>query len=258
MSVFVKALFGIVMLIMIFYIVSYIINKGSGNNYLVSTAQPLDAKKDILFPDQTQKLLLGGSGSTVMGFFKLENGDRTLHVSNGYIPLLQVENNWHFEISPAPMQKQSSSTRLRVQTNDGQTLKQEIITLPDIPKQKWVFVAILREGRRFDIIYDNQIVASQRLENYPVVISSPLSVGNKGLSGSVSNVIVNGERLSSNEVERERIRHIDTNNVLIETSPIDFSFLNLSVFKKCPSGLPCDPVTSPPSNKLLQWKSPYA
>jgi hypothetical protein len=258
MSVFVKILFGIVVLIMIFYIVSYIINKGSGNNYLISTAQPLDAKKDILFPDQTQQLLLGGSGSTVMGFFKLENGDRTLNVSNEYIPLLQVENNWYLEISPAPIQNQSSSTRLRVQTNHAGTSTYEFITLPDIPRQKWVFVAILREGRRFDIIYDNQIVASQRLENYPVVISSPLSVGNKGLSGSVTNVIVNGQRLTPDEVERERIRHVDTNNILIETSPMDFSFLNLSVFKKCPSGLPCEPVTSPPSNKLLQWKSPYA
>jgi hypothetical protein len=258
MSVFVTILFGIVILIMIFYIVRYIINKGSGNNYLVTTTQPLDVKKDIMFPDQTQKQLLGSSGSTVMGFFKLENGDRTLNVSNEFIPLLQVENNWYLEISPAPVQKQSSSTRLRVQTNDAGVRKYEVITLPDIPKQKWVFIAILREGRRFDIIYDNQIVASQRLENYPVVISSPLSVGNKGLSGSVSNVIVNGQRLTPDEVERERSRHVDTNNILIEISPIDFSFLNLSVFKKCAPGLPCEPVTSPPSNKLLQWKTPYA
>jgi hypothetical protein len=258
MSNFVKIIFGIVVLIMVYYIVAYIMYMGSGNQYLVSRTEPLNAKKDILYPDQTQKLLLGGSGSTVMGFFKLENGDRTIKVSNGYVPLLQVDNNWYLEIAPAPLQKQSSSTRLRVQTNDGQVQKQEIINLPDIPKQKWVFIAILRDGRRFDVIYDNQIVASQRLENYPVIISSPLSVGNKGLSGSVSYVIVNGQRLTPNEVERERNSHVNTDNIMIETRPMDFSFLNLSVFKKCPPGLPCDPITSPPSNNLLQWKSPYA
>ena len=124
--------------------------------------------------------------------------------------------------------------------------------------QKWVFIAILRDARRFDVIYDNQIVASHRLKNYPVVISSPLSVGNKGLAGFVIYVTVNGTRQTPSEVEKERVSKIDTANTVIETPSFDITLPKLSLFNKCPPGLPCNPVTSPPSNNLFQWKSRYA
>jgi len=136
--------------------------------------------------------------------------------------------------------------------------REEIIDLPNIPKQKWVFLAILRDGRRFDVIYDNQLVASHRLEYYPVIISSPLSVGNKGLAGSVLHVLVNGTRLTPSEVERTRVGYVDTNNTVLESSWIASSFPSIGLFAQCPSGLPCDPITKPPANNLFQWRTPYA
>ena len=136
--------------------------------------------------------------------------------------------------------------------------KEELIDLPEIPKQKWIFIAILRDGRRFDIIYDNKIVASHRLHNYPVLISSSLSIGNAGLDGSVIHVIVNGKRLPPSNVERERKKYVDTNNTVLEDNPIDISLPGLKLFSQCPSGLPCDPITQPPTNNLLQWETPYA
>ncbi len=151
-----------------------------------------------------------------------------------------------------------SEARLRVQTNDSGTLQQEIIELPQIPKQKWQFIAILRDGRRFDVIYNNEIVASQILEYYPATISSPLSVGNTGLSGSVIHVIINGSRLSPTQVERERVSHVDTNNTVLEADSIDISLPGLKLLAQCPPGLPCDPITKPPSSNLKQWKTPYA
>jgi len=258
MSNFTQILFTIVIIIITIYIIISIIYSGNGSNYVLSKIQSLDVKKDILYPDQTQKILLSGGSSTVAGFFKLENGDRTLNITHGFVPLLQVENNWYLEISPAPVGKEKISARLRVQTNDGGTIKQELIDLPDIPKQKWNFIAILREGRRFDVIYNNQIVASQRLENYPVVISSPLSVGNKGLSGSVINVLVNANRLTPSEVEKERLAKVNTDNTVIDASILDMSFPTVSLFAKCPPGLPCDSITKSPHNNLLQWNTPYA
>jgi hypothetical protein len=163
-----------------------------------------------------------------------------------------VENNWYLEIAPG------EAARLRVQTNDSGTLQQETIELPQIPKQKWIFIAILRDGRRFDVIYDNKIVASQRLEFYPVVISSPLAIGNKGLDGSVIHVMVNGSRLSPTQVERERVTRVDTNNTVLEANQMDLTLPGLKLFAQCPPGLPCDTITKPPSNNLLQWSTPYA
>jgi hypothetical protein len=130
--------------------------------------------------------------------------------------------------------------------------------LPPIPKQKWVFIAILRDGRRFDVIYDNKIVASHRLEFYPVIISSPLTVGGTGLDGKVIHVMVNSKRLNPYDIERERVARVDTNNMVLEANQIDTSLPGLKLFARCPPGLPCDPITTPPQNNLVQWNTPYA
>jgi hypothetical protein len=251
-------IFGIILILVTIYIIVYVIYPGSGNNDVLSKLTPLNEKKDILTSDIVQTTLLGSAGSTVMGYFYLKNGDRTTKFNDSFTPIIQVENNWFLEVSPSPIGNDGTSARLRVQTSDSGAFKDEIIELPQIPKQKWVFIAILRDGRRFDIIYDNKIVASQRLEYYPVVISSPLSIGNKGLDGSVIHVMINGTRLTPTQVERERVSHVNTNNTVLEADAIDISFPGLKLFAQCPPGLPCDPVTQPPSNNLVQWKTPYA
>jgi hypothetical protein len=258
MSFVTNLIFGIILLLIVIYIIVYYIYPSAGNNDVLSKLSPLNVKTDVLISSKTQYEILGGSGSTVMGFFKLNSGDRTINTTNAYKPLIQVENNWYLEISPAPIGQDHIASRLRIQTNDAGTFKEEIIELPQIPRQKWVFIAILRDGRRFDIIYDNMIVASQRLQNYPVVISSPLSVGTKGIDGSVIHIMVNNTRLTPAQVERERVSHVDTNNNILEDNKINMSLPGINLFAKCPPGLPCDNITKPPSNNLLQWKTNYA
>lgn len=246
------------LVIVTIYLIFYVIYPPLENTNLLPNMTQLNVKKDVGLPDVIQKTLLGSNGCTVMGYFILKDGDRTAKMSSPYIPLIQVANNWYLEISPAPAGKDRTSARLRIQTNKGGTLGDEIVDLPPIPKQKWIFLAILREGRRFDVIYDNRIVASHRLEHYPVVITSPLSVGSPGLDGSVIHVIINGKRLSPSEVESERVVHVDTNNMILEANPINLSLPKIEWLAACPSGLPCDPVTKPPKNNLVEWNSPYA
>lgn len=258
MSIITFIVFGIILLLITLYVIFYVIYPGSGNNEILSKLTPLNVKKDILTSDITQRTLLSTSSSTVMGFFYLNSGDRTAKYVNGFTPIIQIENNWRLEITPSPVGASKISARLRVHTSDGGSLKEEIIDLPSVPKQKWMFIAILRDGRRFDIIYNNQIVVSHTLEFYPVVISSPLSIGGTGLNGTVIHVIVNNTRLTPTDVERERVSHIDTNGTVLESDSIDITLPGLKLFAQCPPGLPCNAVTLPPKNNLLQWKTPYA
>ena len=241
----------ILMAAVVYYIYS---NISSDNNDILTTLTPLNKKKDIMMSDIVQSNILGSGGSTVMGFFALNAGDRTVVYTNDYVPIIQVENNWSLEIAQLP--NKDTSARLKVNTIKGESIT-EYIELPSIPKQKWVFIAILREGRRFDVIYNNQIVASEHLENYPVVISSPLSVGNAKLDGSVIHVIVNNRRMTPNEVERQRQVYIDTNNDMLEDNYIFSSFPTLKLFGICPSGLACNIITQPP-NIMKTWSTPYA
>lgn len=252
---------GIIVLLVVLvtvYLVLYVFYPSPNNTDLLPQITSLHEKKDVGMPDMVQQQILGSNGTTVMMFVKLDAGDRTTKHVDHFTPLLQVANNWYVEISPAPMGKEHVSARLRITTNHTGTLDDEIVELPPIPKQKWMFIALLREGRRFDVIYQNRIVASHRLEHYPVVISSPLSVGNKGLAGSVVHVLMNGKRLSPNEVERQRIAYVDTNGMVVEDHSINMSLPAIRLFGECPSGFPCDPVTKPPKNNTVEWISPYA
>lgn len=248
------------------YIVIYRIYPGANNQEIMTEQIPLNEKKNIFMPDRTQTEILGSSGTTVMGFVYLGQGDKTLRYgpADEYIPLLQVENNWALEILPSPKEKKAYGARLRVQTQESGGRKKETIPLPPLPKQKWVWIAILREGRRFDVIYDQRLVASQRLEHYPVILVNALSMGHKGLEGAAIHWKVNGRRLSPEEVERERKTRVDTNGRVVESTwnpltHLEIPSLPLPRFTaECPAGLPCETVTAPPKKSLYAWKSPYA
>lgn len=254
-------IYGVILFAGLYY---YFVYSGDNIMDVLTELTPLSAPKQIATAEMTQQTLLEKGSSTVMGFFNLQQGDRTIKYidklrPDEYTPIIYVANNWSFEISQGPGGVLDTNARLRVTTKDGSgTATEQIMDLPSLPKQKWVCIAILRDGRRFDVMYDNKIVASQRLQNYPVIISNPLRIGNKKLSGSAIHVIIADHRLTPTEVDRERLKYVDTNNMVIESNAISISFPNIRLFSQCPPGLPCDPVTKPPRNNLLQWKTPYA
>jgi len=256
--------FGIIAVVLILivvtaYLVAFVIYPGGGNNDVLYSLTSLSEKKEIVMPNVAQKMLLGTNGATVMGMFNFKSGDRTVKYGNNYIPFLQIANNWYLEVSNASNDKQQAAARLRVRTNaQGTSTQDEVIDLPPIPKQKWVFIAVLRDGRRFDVIYDSKIVASYRLEHYPVVISSPLSVGNKGLDGAAIHVIINNIRMTPTDIERTRLTLVDTNQLVLEDNTFNVSLPSISLLAQCPPGLPCKPVTQPPVNQSLKWSTPYA
>ena len=84
MSIIALIIFGVILLLITYYIIVYLIYPSSGNNDILKTMTPLGVKKDILTSDIVQKELLGSSGSTVMGFFNLKGGDRTVKYNDGY------------------------------------------------------------------------------------------------------------------------------------------------------------------------------
>ncbi len=263
MSLTALIIFGILLISLTLYIVIYVIYPMTFVNDILPNMTSLSSSQDIYFSDKVSSTLLTTSGSTVMGFFKLlESGDRTIKLQNTqeYIPLLYVNNNWYLEVSPAPISSTDTAARLRISTNKTVTSsgQDEIIELPSIPKQKWTFIAIIRDGRRFDVLYNNKIVASQRLSEYPVIIPSSLTIGNTGLSGSVIHVMVQANAMTPTDIEKERLARVDTNGVVLEDNKIDLSFPGIKIFAQCPSGLPCDAITSPPPDNLLQWSTPYA
>jgi hypothetical protein len=254
---------AVVLVCVTVYLIVWRIYPSAGNQDVLDAQTPLNQKKNVLMPDRTQSEIVGSGGATVMGFFYVNQGDKTLRYGDSYVPLMEVEGHWAVEIVPSPREKEVGA-RLRIQTQQAGRYQSETVALPAFPKQRWVHLAVLREGRRFDVLYDGEIVASQRLEYYPAVVVAPLSIGNKGLDGAAIHLKVNGRRLSPEEVERERKTRVDTNGRVVQASSMTFPSVPMPpnplavLTAECPAGLPCETVTAPPKKPLYAWKTPYA
>jgi len=249
----------VILIVLIIAVTVYFIytNVGSSNMDLATSMQELNKKNTLATSDIAESIILRSSGSTVMGFFNIQPGNRTVGYSNDYIPILYINGNWWLEITNTST-KTNTSTRLRIITNNSGTQQVEYVELPPIPRQKWVCITILREGRRFDVMYDNRIVASKQLEYYPVVISNEFVAGNPILMGKVIHVVITPNRLSPSEVERQRRIYVNSNNDILESNSILMSLPSFKISAQCPPGLPCDNITHSPNNPFLKWQTPYA
>jgi hypothetical protein len=122
---------------------------------------------------------------------------------NGYTPLFSIADVLTFEILAAPdagrQGKAMTQLAIRTQTNmdaSGNTLDvsgnsakantyTEFIVLPPLDLQKWTMISLVREGRRFDVYYNNKLVTSQKTM-FPlatIATQGPVLVGNPGFGG---------------------------------------------------------------------------
>ena len=81
----------------------------------------------------------------------------------------------------------------------------ETLTLPPIPLQKWTMITVAREGRRFDVYYNDTIVLSQKTMQMPISNKSNTNLtgitsGSPGLLGELALANVYNYRLSSQDV----------------------------------------------------------
>ena len=157
----------------------------------------------------------------------------------------------------------------------------ETLTLPPIPLQKWVMVSIAREGRRFDVYYNDAIVLSQKTMFMPISNTSKsnmsgITSGSAGLVGQLAMANVYNYRLSSQDVAAKYKEFADTrgrpyvNSTANPTSVSDVAGLNpgflsgtmfssfIPSFNLCPPGGCLAPPTIRPASPLYDWSSSYA
>lgn len=198
-------------------------------------------------------LFTSGAGGTLCALVNVDIGNRTASMNmSSFSMLLGIKNGIELQLAPASA-NQTSTARLLIATTNGP----EAINLPPFPLQKWTFVSILREGRRFDVMYDTQIVASHRLEAYQTPTISPISIGSANLIGNAVHVIVASERLTPQAIATLRAQYSDTTGAPPPPSPFVFPFELPSFMSFCIPGLPCDSITAPPANRMKSWSSLY-
>jgi hypothetical protein len=154
----------------------------------------------------------------------------------------------------------------------------ETMILPPIPLQKWTMVTVAREGRRFDIYYNDRIVLSKKTMYMPSNTSivsnfSGLVSGSPGLSGQLALLQVFSTRYSSADVAglyksssdtrgRPYVTTLkeDITGLLPTASPdtpsIDLTSLVPSI-NICPPGGCFNTPVIRPASPLYDWTTQY-
>lgn len=127
------------------------------------------------------------------------------------------------------------------------------IYCPKLPEQKWTFVAIVIDGRRFNILYNGKIVASKLINEMPNLSKNgSLVSGSQHLNGEIADIKYVNRAMTSEELMIEYTSTSDTRGKpYIEGGSI------LDIFA-CPAGIFCMKPKSPPSKAILSWETPFS
>jgi len=251
-------------------------NKGPDIIDYMPTLVSLDKTTIPIGSNEASQILLSGPGATLAGLFNVTIGDKTQQMSTSttqlFTTLFGIKGSIEFQLAPINISNPDNTAQLLITTNardsvDATAYAQEIIPLPPLPAQKWIFIAILRDGRRFDVLYNDRFVASHRLLQFPNTgVRNQLVVGEQPKTktsparflGNAKHLFALNYRMTPGDLAALRAKYVDTTGApptpLPFPSPIDF--ISLQTF--CIPGLPCQPVNKPPPNALQAWSSPYA
>ena len=269
----------LIVTIVIYTVIAIIYSSSNSYTDLLPSLTSLSAQTQILDSGSVKTTLLSQGGSTVAGFFNVQFGDRTTRMKipigpSGlppppaltYTTLVGVKGAFELQIAPSRLffdvsggsnvQIPQSTAQLVVYTGNSGA---DTIPLPPLPQQTWVFISILRDGRRFDVMYDDKIVASQRIDVYPLAIQNPLMIGDPALLGHAIHMFTKSTRATPNQITALRAAYAD----MTGQPPVKFplSFLPIpfgAVQTACIPGIPCNPVSKPPNNTMKAWSSLYS
>lgn len=256
-----------VIMVIIFIIILIAYRVPPSKDYMPTMVALSEANYPIA-SNEAHKILLTGPGSTIAGLFHVSIGDRTNQLAtsktHNYTTLFGMHGSIEFQLAPANISTTDSTARLLIKTSRGT----EEVPLPPLPAQKWIFIGILRDGRRYDVLYNDKIVASHRLDSFPdMSIQNQFQVGASAppntqspsrFLGNAIHLIALPYRMNPKELAVLRAQYVDTTGGPPEPLPFPFP-INLPTLQSlCIPGLPCTPVEKPPPNRLQAWSSPYA
>ncbi len=243
------------------YIVVKVIKSPTEVKDLAPSVLDISSSKNISSASDSKDTLFGKGESTLSGFYYIKVNDKTGTLSNNYISLISIPGILNFELSVSgPDNKMSVQMRVNTVNPNGGS-KEEIFEVPSIPVQKWVYISILRDGRRFDVMYNNQIVASHRLQYYPRVMFSPVVIGSPMIVGSAIHIKMYNRRLNPTEVAEELNSLTDTNGTpnALRSIELPIPSFNISALKTaCPPGSDCGTAYTAPKDRMKAWSTPYA
>lgn len=148
----------------------------------------------------------------------------------------------------------------------------ETFVLPNVPYYKWFMLTISREGRRFDIYYNDQLILSKYTSTniYNDTVSNPtIKIGDRYLDGQAGLITLYPNILSASDIATTYSSMINTRGsplfklttptFVLGTNVPSLDRLNqINVPSLCPSGDCLVKPTNPPSKPFYEWSTEYA
>ena len=223
----------------------------------------LSINTQVISNEELKKAWTSTSGSTLFFYINPFIKDRTSVSGNEYANAVQIGSKLNFQILvAADAGRGYASAPARLQVFLKNKSDPEYIDIQNLSLQKWTAVAIVKQGRKFNIYINGKLSVSHLCEAMPDFDQTqPLRVGDIRLGGTLALMSI-----SAFPVNVDTVTSIVSNTSSTDGTPylssgfalfVPLPSFNVSV-NMCPGGN-CD------SNKALgnpgpldQWISPYA
>jgi len=219
---------------------------------------PLSKSTVIGTSDIVRNNFFTSAGSTFTVYINYEMMDKTQQIGPNVKPITLFQFGDAVQFQMLPGGKSTHPTSQLVIKTQGYQQKTEIIDVKNLPLQKWVYLAIVREGRRFTVFYNGEVVTSHRLEYFPITTTSSLKIGDPAIRGYYAFPQLVGTPLSIAELKNFEDLSSDTRNKPF-LKDVSWTDMFTMPFKGCPDGLFCFSTSKAPvQNPLKTWNSTYA
>lgn len=241
----------------VYYSVRYMISGKQGLT-LGKEAMNLSLTNMVAHSEIVKNNWADSPSSSLVFYIFPEIADRTGYVNNEYADVVQIGSKQTLKILIAPDagRLMVAPAILQIYTTDNNESPEEV-EISNLRLQRWNFVVIVKEGRKFTIYINGFVSASHTCTAMPEFDGQPLKIGNPRLKGKVALV-----SLSPYAMKLDDVRTTLKDTMQKDGSPFlssdlpslpQFSMPNLNL---CPDGN-CFSDKSL-SNPMKRWSSSYA
>jgi len=234
-------------------------NRLGAEKISLSTIRQVGTNVDLINNWNTQ------SGSTLFFYISPSINDRTSVSGNEYATAVNIGNSQILKILIAPDAGRSQMMAPAVlEVNINGQDNPDVIDINMIQLQSWNCVAIVKQGRLFNIYVNGILSVSHTCTAMPTYDSTqPLRVGDRRLGGTVALISLAPYAMQVNDVQNMMKDTNDTDNKpYLSTDLPSLPEFSLDSINKLFSTIMCPGGNCSSSNKMpppmYQWTSNYA
>jgi len=220
--------------------------------------------------EQLKSAWTSTSGSTLVFYINPVINDRTGQSGNEYANVVKIGSSQTFKLLVAPDAGRGlSMAPALLSINMAKTSPlstnapaPEIIEIPNFPLQRWTGVAIVKQGRKFNIYLNGKLAVSHMCNTMPEFDSTqPLRVGDPRLGGTIAQMSLAPYSLEANNVRELYKASVDTSGQPVQAinvlNTLNMFTPSLPSHWWCPGGNCSSNGNKQGISPLEQWSSPY-